>query len=147
MIKAISLWQPWASAMAEGLKHMETRSWPTDYRGELVIHAANRRPSLEEVGDQETYTKVMESMPFGCALCVVTLNACTSSERFCVGSPDRPGMILLSESERDLGNYEPGRFAWVTGNLRKLRKPVYLRGRQGLWTLTEEEERAVRAQL
>lgn len=41
-MKTISLWQPWASAIAYGAKRVETRSWKTDYRGPLAIHAAKR---------------------------------------------------------------------------------------------------------
>jgi activating signal cointegrator 1 len=41
-MKAISLWQPWASAVAVGAKRVETRSWATGYRGPLAIHAARR---------------------------------------------------------------------------------------------------------
>jgi len=42
LIKAISLWQPWASAMALGFKKNETRHWATKYRGPLLIHAAQK---------------------------------------------------------------------------------------------------------
>ncbi len=43
-MKAISLWQPWASAIGPHpeQKHLETRSWQTPYRGWLAIHAAKR---------------------------------------------------------------------------------------------------------
>ena len=43
-IKAISLWQPWASLIALGGKKIETRSWPTKYRGPLAIHASKNQP-------------------------------------------------------------------------------------------------------
>ncbi len=39
-MKAITLWQPWASLIAIGAKKIETRSWATKYRGPLAIHAA-----------------------------------------------------------------------------------------------------------
>lgn len=39
-MKAISLTQPWATLVAIGAKKIETRSWRTDYRGPLAIHAA-----------------------------------------------------------------------------------------------------------
>jgi hypothetical protein len=39
-MKALSLWQPWASAIAVGAKRIETRHWQTSYRGPLLIHAA-----------------------------------------------------------------------------------------------------------
>ena len=41
-VKAITIWQPWASLVAVGAKTMETRSWPTKYRGPIAIHAAQR---------------------------------------------------------------------------------------------------------
>ena len=39
-MKAITVWQPWATLLGTGQKHNETRSWRTSYRGEILIHAA-----------------------------------------------------------------------------------------------------------
>lgn len=39
-IPALSIRQPWASAIVLGGKDIENRSWSTDYRGPLLIHAA-----------------------------------------------------------------------------------------------------------
>ena len=41
-MKALTIWQPWAGAAAAGIKHNETRSWYTNYRGPLAIHAAKQ---------------------------------------------------------------------------------------------------------
>jgi hypothetical protein len=41
-VKALSLWQPWASLIAVGAKRFETRSWQTSHRGPLLIHAAQK---------------------------------------------------------------------------------------------------------
>jgi hypothetical protein len=41
-VKALTLHQPWATAIAEGIKTIETRSWATDYRGPLAIHAGSK---------------------------------------------------------------------------------------------------------
>lgn len=41
-MKAISLWQPWASLMVAGKKRVETRHWPLKHRGPLLIHAAKK---------------------------------------------------------------------------------------------------------
>ena len=41
-MRALSLWQPHAQAIALGLKPWETRDWPTRYRGPLAIHGAKR---------------------------------------------------------------------------------------------------------
>ena len=41
-MKAITIWQPWASLLACGGKRFETRSWATSYRGPIAIHAAKK---------------------------------------------------------------------------------------------------------
>ena len=41
-MKAISLWQPWATLIATGAKIYETRSWDTRYRGPIAIHASKK---------------------------------------------------------------------------------------------------------
>lgn len=61
-MKAISLKQPWASWIAEGMKTIETRTWPTHYRGELLI-VSSQKP-------------VIRDLPVGQALCVVNLADC-----------------------------------------------------------------------
>lgn len=43
-MKALTIWQPWASLLACGAKRYETRSWPTRYRGPIAIHAAMISP-------------------------------------------------------------------------------------------------------
>lgn len=43
-MKAITIWQPWASLLAIGAKQYETRSWETKYSGPIAIHAAKKDP-------------------------------------------------------------------------------------------------------
>lgn len=38
-MKALTIIQPWATLIASGHKMNETRSWKTNYRGEVLIHA------------------------------------------------------------------------------------------------------------
>lgn len=46
-MKAITIWQPWASLIAIGEKVYETRGWPTQYRGPIAIHAAMRAGRIQ----------------------------------------------------------------------------------------------------
>lgn len=39
-MKALTIRQPWASLIMAGTKRVENRTWSTNYRGPLVIHAA-----------------------------------------------------------------------------------------------------------
>jgi len=41
-MKAISIRQPWAGLIALGIKDIEIRSWNTNYRGPILIHAAKK---------------------------------------------------------------------------------------------------------
>ena len=127
--------------MASGVKQNETRSWPTSYRGDLVICSAKRKPSPEEVGDLETYETAL-AMPYGCALCIVELYDCVPTALFHGATP-----LKISQAESDLGDYTPGRFAWRTRNCRPLRNPVPTRGYQGLWNLDEQTAAAIKAVL
>jgi activating signal cointegrator 1 len=47
-LKALSLYQPWASLVALGVKTIETRSWSTSYRGPLAIHAGRHVARMDE---------------------------------------------------------------------------------------------------
>lgn len=52
-MRALTLWQIWAELIVLSVKTIETRSWSTDYRGPLLIHAAAKRPppSHRHVGE------------------------------------------------------------------------------------------------
>ena len=39
-MRALSVRQPWAQAILDGIKRVENRTWKTSYRGQLVIHAS-----------------------------------------------------------------------------------------------------------
>lgn len=41
-IKALSIMQPWAWLIVAGHKDIENRTWPTSYRGPVLIHAGKR---------------------------------------------------------------------------------------------------------
>jgi hypothetical protein len=46
--RALSLKQPWAALLVQGLKTIEVRRWTTPYRGPLLIHAARVSDSRPE---------------------------------------------------------------------------------------------------
>jgi len=161
-MRALSLWQPWASFVDAGLKTVETRSWGTDYRGEVAIHAAHRRPRLEEgeailrAAGPNLGLRVLDVMDrppaLGAVVAVARISACfrvlsaaDCGHRLWVAAAATPGGASVSPVEAVLGDLSPGRFAWLLADIRPLREPHPLRGRQGLWTLSAEEDRAIRA--
>lgn len=139
-LRAISLYQPYASAFSDGLKTNETRGRPTRIRGDVVICAARRKPKPEEIW--ATGSRYLpETLPYGCALCIVEITDCISTAKL-----EDDCLTPISATESVLGDYSPGRFVWRTRNLRRLKTPVPVVGHQGFWFLTLAETEAVLAQ-
>ena len=44
-MKTLSIQQPWASLIVAGIKDVENRTWDTQYRGRLLIHASSKKVS------------------------------------------------------------------------------------------------------
>ncbi len=129
-MKAISLWQPWASLMAAGVKIDETRHWPTSHRGPTAIHAAK---TFDPAGAPEQLCQDlfgpywMEELPRGMVVAVGDLVRC---------SPAQAVADRLTAANRASGNFAHGRYAWRFDNIRRLRRPLPLVGRQGLFNWT-----------
>lgn len=47
-MKALSIKQPWASLIAYGIKDIENRTWKTNFRGRIYIHASGK-PSFNNL--------------------------------------------------------------------------------------------------
>lgn len=145
-MKALTLYQPWASLVAKGLKTVETRSWATRHRGLLAIHAStNRRFVVDQLAfpatkDLQAELKEHEVIPVGGIVAACELvDVIRTNDLAAVGwaehggwhrNPD--GRYSVSDSELPLGNFELGRYAWLLGDIRPI-EPVAARGRQRLW--------------
>ncbi len=110
IIKAISLHQPWASMIQQGSKTIETRTWYTYHRGDLLI-CSTLNPDI--VG-----------FKCGYALCIVNLKNC------------RP-MILTDEAGARV-KWRPDLFAWVLSEIREI-EPFSVRGYQGIYDVEIED--------
>ena len=49
-MKALSIRQPWAWLIVNGHKHIENRSWRTNFRGPVLIHASKGMTKDEYIG-------------------------------------------------------------------------------------------------
>lgn len=129
---ALTLWQPWATLMALDEKRIETRSWGTNYRGVLAIHAAKSMPAeARNLALCGTFARALARwegpLPLGAVVTVVNLVDCFQITN----------RSFIAEPERSFGYYAAGRWAWVTQPLRRLARPIPARGAQGLWQWKE----------
>lgn len=157
--KAISLWQPWASAIAVGAKRVETRSWATSYRGPIAIHAAKRMVvdelirfqccwnwcgALRSLGLQMGGKHSLRSLlPFGAIVAVADLVDCrptgsfTGEEIDLIRLPEVEEHSIYGWTERMMGDFSLGRFGWILKNVRQIEPAFPLAGRQGIFNLPE----------
>lgn len=71
-MKVITIKQPFATLIAEGLKEYEFRTWKTKYRGEILIHAGK---SIDKEA-MKHYGHLNLEYPTGCIIAKVTITDC-----------------------------------------------------------------------
>ena len=69
-MKCLSLKQPWAWAVINGLKDIENRKWKTKFRGELLIHASMNYELLGDIVIRENGVIPPERLALACGAIV-----------------------------------------------------------------------------
>lgn len=148
-VKAISIRQPWASLIAIGSKRIETRSWHTNYRGPIAIHASKTYRKSERAleQDQDFYDELRLfydrpfNLPTGEIIAVADLVSCVQAEKIRPVAdgplilplvPRSDGTFIAESREGAFGYFADGRFAWVLGSVRRI-EPVGAKGSLGIW--------------
>lgn len=154
-IETLTVHEPYASALIDELKEYETRDWPTKYRGPLAIHAGRNRVSLDYIAPRlakfqnGTFTcsfessdlaeviyiaqsglmpgkpKLRDKFTLGHVLGIVELVDCIKMTDALIAS--------ISRTERTLGHWIPGRFAWQVKVIERFVTPIPAVGQQGIW--------------
>lgn len=136
-MKAITIHQPWASLVACGAKKIETRSWPTSYRGPIAIHAgAKWEMYRRELTYREPFHSALwpnmtkeelalngygrtQLLPVGAVIAIADLVDCIAMTDEWIGN--------LPQQELAFGWYDIGRYAWMLENVRRI-EPIPARG-------------------
>ncbi len=118
-MKALSIKQPWAWAIAAGHKTIETRTWPTKHRGELLI-VASKQPDKDMMKwfEDNKPAGFSEHLEYGKAIAVSRLTDC------------RP-MTDIDGDAAMCDRYE-GAFSWFLRNIRKI-EPFEVKGQLGIY--------------
>lgn len=145
-MKAYTVYQPYAYATVAGLKGYETRPRRTNIRGRVAVHAGKKWLNADGLfgllNREIAYGKILETeydrgiehlkqateLVYGAVVGTVEIVDCVPVEEI---------MHTLTERERLLGDFSPGRFAWVLRNPIMFEKPIPARGQQGWWNWEE----------
>jgi ASCH domain-containing protein len=121
-MKCLSLRQPYASLIVSGIKTIETRTWKTNYRGKILIHAALKPIELPK----QFQARVKEINP-----------EVLSATGKIIGSVDvidcRP--LLAKDKKAALVDEIENKYAWLLENPEVFKEFIPLKGKLGLFNV------------
>ena len=125
-MKVLTLKQPWATLVAQGIKKYEFRSWKTNYRGKILIHAG--------IGiDKEAMKKFAGlnlTFPSKKILAEVEIVDCLFLD-------DELNKKIISENNIAYGSKKREGYAWMLDNIKKINYEKEINGKLGLWNYDE----------
>jgi activating signal cointegrator 1 len=139
LMKALSLYQPFATLVVLGKKRCETRGWHTEYRGPLLIHASRTFPeAARELCRREPVRRLLtdagirdsSDLRRGALLGTVHVRNCVPAEEVDVSA--------LRDLEQTLGDFGPGRWIWVLEQAARLVQPLPYLGRPGVFDVPDD---------
>src|SRR4051812_20899098 len=124
-MKAITIHQPYAELIAAGVKRVENRSWKTNFRGTVAIHAG--RADSHELRDAATaHALEFDELTRGAIIAVGEIVDCVTlidaKQRRLAGD----GLAWLADHAHANGPY-----CWILANVRRLETPIAATGKQG----------------
>jgi len=128
MMKCLTIKQPWTSLIIEGYKMYEFRSWKTNYRGKLFIHAGKNI----EKDMLNRFSKYNLNYELGAIIGEAELVDCILvDERF------NQELIKINPIVYGKSNHVE-KYAWKLVNIKKYDKPIYVKGKLGLWNFDNQ---------
>ncbi len=122
-MKVITLKQPWATLIAEEYKKYEFRSWRTNYRGEIYIHAGE---GIDKEG-MKRIKKLNLSYPQSVIVAKVIMSDC-------IKLTEDINKKIIKENPLIYGNnLKRSGFAWKIENVKKLKSNEIIKGKLGIW--------------
>lgn|SRR5574344_253340 len=127
-MKVLTIKEPWASLIINGYKKYEFRSWKTNYRGKLLIHAGMNLESDSAFKFKDYNLNYYKGAIIGEVELVD-----------CILVDDKLNKELLNTDKLVYGKTNHvSKYAWKLDNIIKYDKPIYIKGKLGLWNYNKE---------
>ena len=128
-MKVLSLTEPYATLIKNGVKTIETRSWKTNYRGKLYIHASATKMPKEYKENKELMSLVdINNLNYGNIICSCELVDCIKmTDEFINDIKNN------RKNEYITGIYDNRRYAWILENIEQLDVPIKAKGKLNIW--------------
>ena len=123
-MKVLTLKQPWATLVSEGIKEYEFRSWKTNYRGKVLIHAGAGIDKKE----MERFKDLNLKYPSKRIIAEVEIEDCLELD-------DKLNQKIISENNIAYGSKIRTGYAWKLKNVKKIKSSKEINGKLGLWNI------------
>lgn len=123
-MKVLTLKQPWATLVSEGIKEYEFRSWKTNYRGKVLIHAGAGIDKKE----MERFKDLNLKYPSKRIIAEVEIEDCLELD-------DKLNQKIISENNIAYGSKIRTGYAWKLKNAKKIKSNKEINGKLGLWNI------------
>ena len=130
-MRILTLKEPFATLIYNKVKTIETRSWRTNYRGELYIHAGIKKP---EYGNKcEEFIKLADKYSYrpGYVLCKCNLVDCIEM------STEFKEILLKENKDIYTDSSFKENYGWKLENVEVFDKQIETKGKLGLWEYKE----------
>lgn len=124
-MKVITIKQPWATLIAEGIKKYEFRTWKTKYRGEILIHAGK---GIDKKAMQK-YEHLNLDYPSGTIIAKVEITDCIYVDDEFRIKLSKENQVVYEHVISDK-NWEG--YAFQLENVEKI-EPISINGKLSLW--------------
>ena len=125
-MKVLTIKQPWATLIMQEKKRFEFRSWKTNYRGEILIHAGK---GVDKKAVKRLKKYLPDELPSGQILGKVEIVDCIKC--------DENFKNMCQKENADI--YAPTmfeeNFAWQIDKVEIFEKPIEAKGKLGLWNI------------
>lgn len=126
-VKVLTLKQPWATLVAEGIKKYEFRTWKTNYRGKVLIHAGAGIDKKELA----KFKDLNLEYPSKKIIAEVEIKDCLELD-------DKLNDEIIQENNIAYGSKKRTGYAWKLGNVKKIDVDKEINGKLGLWNIDLE---------
>jgi len=131
-MKVLTIKQPFATLIAEGLKEYEFRTWKTKYRGDILIHAGL---GIDKKAMQK-YKHLNLEYPSGCIIAKATITDCLIID-------DEVRKMLKEKNtiiyDSVINNIDWNGYGFKLENIKKV-NPIPIKGKLSLWDYNEKKE-------
>ena len=128
-MRVLTLNEPWATLIKNKKKYIETRSWKTNYRGELYIYAGKKiidkatKSRLDLMNlvkdDKMNYSKIV-------CKCELVDYIYMTEEYIKKIKTEEPQQFIC-------GEYAVWRYAWILTNIKPIENDKLVSGKLGIW--------------